>query len=143
VSAKAPCTETRLENGLRESGLREEVVQACQVLYAVKAAGDGLGGHLSVRLDEQRILIKPRPVSWRRLKPEELIVIDFNGKMEIQASAALCGNGRFMRGFMQRGPMSGASYMRTPALPHSWPRWASKLSRWIRIAQHSRGNFPY
>jgi L-fuculose-phosphate aldolase len=75
VNAKAPCTETDLEKGLRE-----DVVQACQVLYAVKAAGDGLGGHLSVRLDEQRILIKPRPVSWLRLKPEELIAIDFNGK---------------------------------------------------------------
>jgi L-fuculose-phosphate aldolase len=63
-----------------ESALREGLVKACKVLYAVKAAGDGLGGHLSARLDEQRILIKPRPVSWLRLKPEELIVIDFNGK---------------------------------------------------------------
>jgi ribulose-5-phosphate 4-epimerase/fuculose-1-phosphate aldolase len=64
-----------------ESTLREELVQACNVLYAVKAAGDGLGGHLSARLDENRILIKPRPVSWRGLKPEDLIVIDFNGKL--------------------------------------------------------------
>jgi L-fuculose-phosphate aldolase len=63
-----------------ESALREELLKACKVLYAVKAAGDGLGGHLSARLDEQRILIKPRPVSWWRLKPEDLIVIDFNGK---------------------------------------------------------------
>jgi L-fuculose-phosphate aldolase len=63
-----------------ESALREELVKACKVLYAVKAAGDGLGGHLSARLDEQRILIKPRPVGWWRLKPEDLIVIDFNGK---------------------------------------------------------------
>jgi L-fuculose-phosphate aldolase len=64
-----------------ESTLREELVQACKVLYAVKAAGDGLGGHLSARLDENRILIKPRPVSWRGLKPEDLVVIDFNGKL--------------------------------------------------------------
>ena len=63
-----------------ESALREELVKACRVLYAVKAAGDGLGGHLSARLDEQRILIKPRPVGWWRLKPEDLIVIDFHGK---------------------------------------------------------------
>jgi L-fuculose-phosphate aldolase len=46
----------------------------------VKAAGDGLGGHLSFRLDERRILIKPRTVSWRGLQPQDLIVIDFNGK---------------------------------------------------------------
>ena len=63
-----------------ESALREEVVRACKVLYAVKAAGDGLGGHLSARLDAQRILIKPRPVSWQRLGPGDLIVIDFEGK---------------------------------------------------------------
>jgi ribulose-5-phosphate 4-epimerase/fuculose-1-phosphate aldolase len=69
-----------------ESSLREELVQACKVLYAVKAAGDGLGGHLSARLDENRILIKPRPVSWRGLKPEDLIVIDFNGKLVAGAS---------------------------------------------------------
>jgi L-fuculose-phosphate aldolase len=47
----------------------------------VKAAGDGLGGHLSARLDENRILIKPRAVSWRGVKPEDLIVIDFSGKL--------------------------------------------------------------
>ena len=63
-----------------ESELREGLVKACKVLYAVKAAGDGLGGHLSARLDEQRILIKPRPVGWWRLKPADLIIIDFNGK---------------------------------------------------------------
>jgi L-fuculose-phosphate aldolase len=63
-----------------ESELREGLVKACKVLYAVKAAGDGLGGHLSARLDEKRILIKPRPVGWWRLKPEDLIVIDFNGR---------------------------------------------------------------
>ena len=63
-----------------ESALREELVQACKVLYAVKAAGDGLGGHLSARLNQQSILIEPRPVSWWRLKPDDLIVIDFNGK---------------------------------------------------------------
>lgn len=63
-----------------ESALREELVRACKVLYAVKAAGDGLGGHLSARLDARRILIKPRPVSWQRLGPEDLIVIDFEGR---------------------------------------------------------------
>lgn len=71
MDSKAPCAE---------SALREELVQACKVLYAVKAAGDGLGGHLSARLDDHRILIKPRPVNWRTLKPEDLIVIDFQGK---------------------------------------------------------------
>lgn len=62
-----------------ESALRAEMVKACRVLFAAKAVGDGLGGHLSVKLDEDRILIKPRPVSWVGLNPEDLIVIDFNG----------------------------------------------------------------
>ncbi|MSV35270.1 MAG: class II aldolase/adducin family protein [Bryobacterales bacterium] len=62
-----------------ESELRAELVKACRVLYACGAAGDGLGGHLSARLGE-RILIKPRPVSWWRLTPEDLIVLDLDGK---------------------------------------------------------------
>lgn len=71
MNSNEPCSETML---------REELVRACKVLYAVKAAGGGLGGHLSARLDAQRILIKPRPVSWHRLGPDDLIVIDFEGK---------------------------------------------------------------
>jgi ribulose-5-phosphate 4-epimerase/fuculose-1-phosphate aldolase len=63
-----------------ESALREEMVQACKVLFAVKAAGDGLGGHLSTRLDDERILIKPRPVSWQKLEAKNLITINFQGK---------------------------------------------------------------
>src|SRR6266436_6598455 len=63
-----------------ESALREELVKACKVLYAAKVAGDGLGGHLSTRLDDERILIKPRAVSWWGLTPEDLIIIDFSGK---------------------------------------------------------------
>jgi L-fuculose-phosphate aldolase len=70
--------------GRGESELRQELVKACKVLYAAKAVGDGLGGHLSVRLPSGNprdtwILIKPRPVSWWKLGPEDLIVIDFNG----------------------------------------------------------------
>jgi len=63
---------------IAESELRRELVKACRVLYAAKAAGDGLGGHLSARFGDN-ILIKPRPVSWWRLAPEDLIVLDCNG----------------------------------------------------------------
>ena len=62
-----------------EPELRQELVNACKVLYAAQAVGDGLGGHLSARLEERSILIKPRPVSWWKLTPDDLIVIDFNG----------------------------------------------------------------
>ena len=63
-----------------QSALREELVRGCQVLFATRAAGDGLAGHLSARLDEERILIKPRPASWKSLTPAGLIVIDFQGR---------------------------------------------------------------
>src|SRR5579864_4622344 len=64
----------------KESALREELGKGCKVLYAVGAAGDGLAGHLSARLDESRMLIKPRPVSWSGLAPGELIVMNFQGR---------------------------------------------------------------
>jgi len=63
-----------------ESALREELVKGCRVLFATRAAGDGLAGHLSARLDEERILIKPRPASWKSLAPADLIVIDYQGR---------------------------------------------------------------
>lgn len=59
--------------------IREDLVKGCKVLYASQAGGNGLAGHLSAKLDEDRILIKPRPVSWWSLTPADLIVIDFNG----------------------------------------------------------------
>jgi ribulose-5-phosphate 4-epimerase/fuculose-1-phosphate aldolase len=62
-----------------EPALRQELVKACKVLYAAKAVGDGLGGHLSARLGRQSILIKPRSISWAKLEPQDLIVIDFAG----------------------------------------------------------------
>ena len=65
---------------LGESVLREELVKACQVLQATGAGGDGLAGHVSVRLDSDSILIKPRPASWKSLTPADLIVLDYEGR---------------------------------------------------------------
>ena len=56
------------------------MVRACRVLYAAGVTGDGLGGHLSARLHGETMIIKPRPVSWWNLAPEDLIVIDFDGR---------------------------------------------------------------
>ena len=63
-----------------ECALREELARGCQVLWATRAAGDGLAGHVSARLDQERILIKPRPASWKSLMPADLIVIDYQGR---------------------------------------------------------------
>jgi ribulose-5-phosphate 4-epimerase/fuculose-1-phosphate aldolase len=106
-----------------ESTLREELVQACKVLYAVKAAGDGLGGHLSARLDENRILIKPRPVSWRGLKPEDLIVIDFNGKLVAGAAGE--------RSAVREWPIHARAYAARPdvrCVLHAHPRASTLMA---------------
>jgi ribulose-5-phosphate 4-epimerase/fuculose-1-phosphate aldolase len=60
--------------------VHRDLADACRILYSAKAVGDGLSGHLSAKLDNERILIKPRAVSWSRVAPEDLIVIDFNGR---------------------------------------------------------------
>src|SRR5215510_15127323 len=60
--------------------IHRDLVQACRILYAAGAAGDGLGGHLSSKLDGERILIKPRAASWSRVAQADLIIIGFNGK---------------------------------------------------------------
>jgi ribulose-5-phosphate 4-epimerase/fuculose-1-phosphate aldolase len=111
-----------------ESTLREELVQACNVLYAVKAAGDGLGGHLSAMLDENRIVIKPRPVSWRGLKPEDLIVIDFNGKVVAGAAGE--------RSAVREWPIHARTYATRPdvrCVLHAHPH-ASTLMAALGIA---------
>jgi L-fuculose-phosphate aldolase len=64
----------------QESALREELVRGCQVLFVTRAAGDGLAGHLSARLDAERFLIKPRPASWKSLTAADLIVVDHHGR---------------------------------------------------------------
>lgn len=63
-----------------ESPLREELVKACQLLHATGGGGDGLAGHVSARLNNDRILIKPRPASWKSLTAADLIVLDHHGK---------------------------------------------------------------
>ncbi|PWU04749.1 MAG: class II aldolase family protein [Terriglobia bacterium] len=62
-----------------EAALRADVVKACRIVFAAGCAGDGLGGHLSARLDGRRMLLKPRPASWRSLTPGDLITMDFDG----------------------------------------------------------------
>jgi ribulose-5-phosphate 4-epimerase/fuculose-1-phosphate aldolase len=84
-AAKEPDPTAWMDSGGRriavpnnETELREELVKACKVLYACGVVD--LVGHMSARLDDERILIKPRPVSWFNLTADDLIVMDFNGQ---------------------------------------------------------------
>ena len=66
-----------MSNGELEE-LREELMKACKVLYNCGVVD--MVGHISARIDGERILIKPRPVSWFNLTVDDLIVMDFSGK---------------------------------------------------------------
>ena len=63
-----------------EDDIRKELVKACKVLFRTGIVD--LAGHISYRLDANRILIKPRAVNWLTLGIRDLVVIDQNGKQE-------------------------------------------------------------
>jgi ribulose-5-phosphate 4-epimerase/fuculose-1-phosphate aldolase len=67
-------------SAVNEDALRADLVRACKVLYEIGAVGRGLAGHLSARLDAERLLVKPRPTSWVSLTEDDIIVVDFEGK---------------------------------------------------------------
>lgn len=61
-----------------EAARGEELVKACQVLYRCGIVD--LVGHLSTRLEGERILVKPRRVSWLDVTPGDLVTIDYGGQ---------------------------------------------------------------
>lgn len=71
MSTSAPTTEEQL---------REELAHYSRVAYHRRLVS-GTGGNLSVRLPEpDRILITPSAVAKRECAPDELIVVDFEGR---------------------------------------------------------------
>lgn len=62
----------------KETAIREELVRACKVIF--KMGIESTVGHMSARLDENHMVIKPRPVSWFHLTANDLIVLDLSGK---------------------------------------------------------------
>ena len=64
---------------LRESELRERLALICQRLYQkdLIAAGDG---NVSLRLDEERVLVTPSGFHKGFIRPEDLIIPDLAGR---------------------------------------------------------------
>ena len=64
---------------LRESELRERLALICQRLYQkdLIAAGDG---NVSLRLDEERVLVTPSGFHKGFIRPEDLIITDLAGR---------------------------------------------------------------
>lgn len=62
-----------------EQALREDIVRYCQLLHqrGYLAANDG---NVSARLDAQRVLVTPSGVHKGFLAPEDLVVVDLEGR---------------------------------------------------------------
>jgi len=61
-------------------GLKKALFIVCRHLYDNKVVTAG-EGNVSVRVDKERILIKPTGRYFRTIEPEEFILIDKNGKV--------------------------------------------------------------
>lgn len=64
---------------LEEAGLRSLVCTIGRLLHQMHYV-DGSSGNISVRLDEQRILATPSGLAKGFLQPDQLIVVDMEGK---------------------------------------------------------------
>jgi L-fuculose-phosphate aldolase len=66
-------------DGGAESRLREELVQYGAMLGRLGFT-PATSGNLSVRLDEGRVLVTPTGVSKAEMKPEDMVIVDLNGR---------------------------------------------------------------
>jgi L-fuculose-phosphate aldolase len=64
---------------VREDALRQDLVRFGKMLHAqgFVAATDG---NLSVRLDQERVLVTPTCISKGMMQPADMVVVDFTGK---------------------------------------------------------------
>ena len=73
---------------MNEAEQRELLATACHILYKL-GLSDYLG-HPSVRLDADRILIKPKHSpkvrGMDRMRPEDMSVVDLDGKLLLSAN---------------------------------------------------------
>lgn len=108
--------------GLREQRLREALVEIGARLYArgLISANDG---NFSVRLDARRILITPRGRSKGWMRPEDMVVIDLDGRV------LRMGRGR--AGPSSEWPMHIEAYRQRPdiaAVLHAHPPYTVALT---------------
>ena len=58
---------------------KRKIIQICERIYQ-KGLVASHDGNVSVRLDKKRILVTPTGKSKGFLKPEDLVIVDYNGK---------------------------------------------------------------
>ncbi len=66
-------------NGASESELRQEIARYSRWLYRLGFM-PGTSGNLSVRLDEDRLLVTPTKTSKRLLRPADVLLVDLQGR---------------------------------------------------------------
>jgi L-fuculose-phosphate aldolase len=72
-----------------ETQLREEICLICKMMYERGYIG-GPAGNVSARLTEEHVLITPSIAFKQFLKPEQILLVDFNGnKKDTSNEAAL------------------------------------------------------
>ena len=64
---------------MTEQELREQICQVGAMMHRFRLV-DGTAGNISARLDAERLLITPSGLSKGYMKPDELIIIDLEGK---------------------------------------------------------------
>src|SRR5262249_50181731 len=63
-----------------EAGLRRDLALACRNL-AANGHGDNIYGHVSARLDRERILMKAHHVGLEEVTENDVLVLDLDGKV--------------------------------------------------------------
>jgi L-fuculose-phosphate aldolase len=58
---------------------REQIIEACLWLQE-KNMVLGTWGNVSVRLDEQKIMLTPSKIDYNVIKPEDMVIVDLEGK---------------------------------------------------------------
>lgn len=107
-----------------EAALRTEVVRTCRLLHQKNylAANDG---NVSVRLDAERVLVTPTGVYKAFIEPEDLVVVDLEGR---QLSGRLAPTGEL--------PMHLCALRNRPevnAVVHAHPPTAIAISLYPRL----------
>lgn len=109
----------------RETALRAEIVRVGQMMYE-RGLLSGFEGNLSVRLDDNRILITPSGLHKGLLRPEQLLIVDAAGQVIGYATEARRG----LRPTSEL-PMHLEAYRRRPdvrAVVHAHPPITVALS---------------